>query len=170
MALASSAGAITTNYTYNPAGLVTASGATSPSTFEYDATQNTGVGLYLMGARYYNPATGTFISQDPISFAGGTTDLYQFVNDDPVDLNDPTGCLDCSGSHPSAWGAIIGIGIVLGIVAVVAVAPWFAAFGLEAIAVAWSVASEALATGGVVAASFAAGAAGTYVGSCFGIP
>jgi uncharacterized protein RhaS with RHS repeats len=123
-----------------------------------------------MGARYYSPATGTFISPDPTGFAGGTTDLYQFVNDDPVDLNDPTGCLDCSGSHPSTWGAVLAVGIVLAVVAVVAVAPWFAAFGLEALEVAWSVASAALATGDTVVATYVAGAAGAVVGSCFGLP
>jgi len=91
MALASSAGAITTSYSYTPSGAVTASGASSPNTFEYDATQNTGTGLYAMGERSYNPSTGTFMSQDPTGFNSGT-DLYQFTNDDPIDFNDPTGC------------------------------------------------------------------------------
>jgi RHS repeat-associated protein len=170
LALASSAGAITTSYTYSPAGAVTASGASSPNTFEFDGTQNQGTGLYLMGARYYNPATGTFASQDPTGFAGGTTNLYEYVNDDPIDLNDPTGCLDCSGDHPSTWGAVVAVGILLAVVAVVAVAPWFAVFGLEALEVAWSVASAALATGDVVVGSYVAGAAGALIGSCFGIP
>lgn len=53
--------------------------------------QNVGTGLYSMGERYYNPSTGTFISQDPTGFSSGT-DLYQYTNDDPVDFNDPTGC------------------------------------------------------------------------------
>jgi RHS repeat-associated protein len=91
MALASSAGAITTSYSYTPSGAVTASGASSPNTFEFDATQNTGSGLYSMGERSYNPSTGTFMSQDPTGFNSGT-DLYQFTNDDPIDFNDPTGC------------------------------------------------------------------------------
>src|SRR5205807_3126641 len=63
IALASSTGAITTSYSYTPHGAVTPSGATSPNTFQFNATQNDGTGLYLMGARYYNPAAGTFISQ-----------------------------------------------------------------------------------------------------------
>jgi RHS repeat-associated protein len=91
MALASSAGAITTSYSYTPSGSVTASGASSPNTFEFDATQNIGTGLYSMGERSYNPSTGTFMSQDPTGFNSGT-DLYQFTNDDPIDFNDPTGC------------------------------------------------------------------------------
>ena len=74
-----------------------------------------------MGSRYYNPATGTFVSQDPIGFASGTTNLYQFVNDDPVDLNDPTRVPGLLGLYPSAWGAIIGVGLALGIIAVIAV-------------------------------------------------
>jgi RHS repeat-associated protein len=91
MALASPGGAITTSYSYTPSGAVTASGASSPNTFEFDATQNTGPGPYAMGERTYNPSTGAFMSQDPTGFNSGT-DLYQFTNDDPVDFNDPTGC------------------------------------------------------------------------------
>jgi RHS repeat-associated protein len=92
IALASSTGAITTNYSYTPGGVVTASGTSSTNTFEFNATQNTGTGLYLMGARYYNPATGTFISQDPTGFTNGSTDLYGYAQNDPVNHGDPTGC------------------------------------------------------------------------------
>ena len=92
LALANSAGTITTSYAYTPSGTVTASGTTSPSTFEFNATQNTGTGLYLMGARYYDPATGTFISQDPTGFTNGSTNLYGYAENDPVNHGDPTGC------------------------------------------------------------------------------
>jgi RHS repeat-associated protein len=92
IALASSAGAITTGYSYAPGGAVTASGTSSANTFEFNATQNVGTGLYSMGERYYNPSTGTFISPDPTEFASGTTNLYGYVQNDPVNHSDPTGC------------------------------------------------------------------------------
>jgi RHS repeat-associated protein len=92
IALANAAGAITTRYHYTPYGLATATGSTSSNTLEFNATQNDRTGLYLMGARYYNPATATFISQDPLGLAGGTTNLYQYANNNPTNLSDPTGC------------------------------------------------------------------------------
>jgi RHS repeat-associated protein len=53
---------------------------------EYD--QETG--LYHMGARYYDPRLGRWLSEDPIGIAGGTN-LYAYVGNDPVNGRDPTG-------------------------------------------------------------------------------
>lgn len=53
-------------------------------------------GLVLEGvrktyrARYYNPATGRFLSEDPIGFAGGFN-LYAYANENPLSFNDPFG-------------------------------------------------------------------------------
>jgi len=44
-----------------------------------------------MGMRYYDPAVGRFISQDPIGLKGETPDLYQYPEDNPISINDPTG-------------------------------------------------------------------------------
>jgi RHS repeat-associated protein len=48
-------------------------------------------------ARYYNPNTGRFLSEDPIGFAGGFN-FYAYADDDPVDFNDPFG-LDKNASN-----------------------------------------------------------------------
>jgi RHS repeat-associated protein len=48
-------------------------------------------GLYLLGNRYYDPNTGTFLSPDPIGFAGGDPNLYRYVGNNPVNAVDPTG-------------------------------------------------------------------------------
>ncbi len=47
-------------------------------------------GLYHMGARYYDPALGRFISEDPLGIAGGMN-LYVYAHNNPINLSDPTG-------------------------------------------------------------------------------
>ena len=48
-------------------------------------------GLYDDGARYYNPTTGRFLTEDPIGFASGQANLYTYAGNDPVGFTDPTG-------------------------------------------------------------------------------
>jgi RHS repeat-associated protein len=42
-------------------------------------------------ARYYDTDTGRFISQDPISFAAGDTNLYRYVGNGATTKTDPSG-------------------------------------------------------------------------------
>jgi RHS repeat-associated protein len=48
-------------------------------------------GLVRFGYRDYNPDTGRWTAKDPIFFAGGDTDLYGYVLNDPVIGVDPEG-------------------------------------------------------------------------------
>ena len=91
IALVNGAVQITTSYTYDPFGTVATSGVANSNPIQYAGTQNDGTGLYSTGARYYSPSRSRFISQDPIGFAGGTTDLYQQVGDNPTNGTDPVG-------------------------------------------------------------------------------
>ena len=56
---------------------------------EYDPE----TGLYYYRARYYNPETGRFLSEDPIEFSGGDTNLYRYIVNNPINLTDPYGLL-----------------------------------------------------------------------------
>lgn len=47
--------------------------------------------LVRFGARDYDPETGRWTSKDPILFAGGDTNLYGYVLNDPVNFVDPSG-------------------------------------------------------------------------------
>lgn len=49
------------------------------------------VDLYYCRARYYDAATGRFVSEDPITFSSGDANLYRYVLNDPVRLVDPSG-------------------------------------------------------------------------------
>jgi RHS repeat-associated protein len=91
VALADSSGAIQTSYTYEPFGNTTVSGASSTNPFQFTGRENDATGLYYNRARYYSPMFQRFIGQDPIGFASGDSDLYRYVNGNPVSSSDATG-------------------------------------------------------------------------------
>jgi RHS repeat-associated protein len=47
-------------------------------------------GLYYLGARYYNPESGSFVSSDPM-WNGGDPSYYSFAGGDPINGFDPDG-------------------------------------------------------------------------------
>jgi RHS repeat-associated protein len=51
-------------------------------------------GLVRFGARDYDPETGRWTNKDPIRFAGGDTNLYGYVLNDPINLVDLSGLLN----------------------------------------------------------------------------
>ncbi|MFN3650394.1 MAG: RHS repeat-associated core domain-containing protein [Armatimonadota bacterium] len=62
-------------------------------------------GLMLLGARYYDPSVGRFISRDPIGYSGGLN-LYAYSSNNPVNATDPR------GTHPGAAVLAPGAGAV----------------------------------------------------------
>jgi RHS repeat-associated protein len=89
VALADSSGAIQTSYTYEPFGNTTTSGAGSNSS-QFTGRESDPAGLYYYRSRYYSPTLQRFISEDPIGIAGGINQ-YAYVNNDPINLSDPSG-------------------------------------------------------------------------------
>ena len=51
-------------------------------------------GLVHFGYRDYDPFTGKWTAKDPLLFAGGDSNLYGYVLNDPVNLVDPLGLVD----------------------------------------------------------------------------
>src|SRR5262249_41631515 len=90
IALSDSSGAVQTSYTFEPYGNTTVSGATTTSSFAYTGRELDSTGLYYYRDRYYNPAVGRFISEDPIRLASGTTNFYAYAQNDPVNWTDPS--------------------------------------------------------------------------------
>jgi len=107
IALANASAGIATEYTYEPYGATTQSGAANENTQQYTGRENDGTGLYYYRARYYHPQLGRFVAEDPIGLDGGTN-LYAYVNGNPVLYVDPEG-----KSWIGAAGRIVG-GMVAG--------------------------------------------------------
>ena len=90
LGLADTTGTIQTQYTYDPFGQTSISGSGSGNPSQYTGRENDGTGLYYYRARYYDPALGRFISEDPLGFSAGMN-VYSYVGNDPVNVLDPWG-------------------------------------------------------------------------------
>jgi len=91
LALADSSGNLVTQYTYDPFGNTTASGAPSSNPFQYIRQENDGNGLYYLHARYYSPGLHRFISEDPLGFKAGDSNLHAYSFNSPTNFKDPSG-------------------------------------------------------------------------------
>jgi RHS repeat-associated protein len=82
---------------YSPLGAATVEGGLASSTISWipfgfaGGLYDPDTGLVHFGAREYDPEVGRWISKDPIRFDGGQTNLYVYVNNDPVNRRDPSG-------------------------------------------------------------------------------
>jgi RHS repeat-associated protein len=89
--LTNSAGAAAQTYTYDSFGNLLAASGSLVNSFRYTGREfDTETNLYFYRARYYDPAAGRFLNEDPIGFRGGL-DLYDFVLDNPMNMVDPFG-------------------------------------------------------------------------------
>lgn len=95
IALLDPSGATQTQYTYEPFGKTTASGAGSGNSSQFAGRENDGTGLYFNRARYYSPALQRFLSEDPAGLQA-SINLYAYVDNDPFNWTDPLG-LDKNG-------------------------------------------------------------------------
>ena len=92
---------------YSASGAVIASNdpAAVDELFGYTARDfDTAVGLQYNRARWYDPNTGRWLSQDPIGFAAGDENLYRNVNNSPTNATDPSGLFEIGGLTPGQWG------------------------------------------------------------------
>lgn len=98
--LSSSAGSLSNTYSYDSFGKLIASTGTITNPFGYTGREfDAETGIYYYRARYYDPAVGRFISEDPIRFAG-SSDFYGYTQNRPTNATDPTGLLIWLCSRP----------------------------------------------------------------------
>lgn len=108
VAITDATGAVTATYSYGPYGTTrTATGtAAAANPFRYiGGYLDTATGLYKLGARYYDPATGRFTQLDP----SGQDPHYVYSANDPINAADPSGLSathmnGCSGGAPQSYG------------------------------------------------------------------
>jgi RHS repeat-associated protein len=88
-------GIIQTSYAYDAWGHVLQTAGTSANPVQFTgAYADSATGLVYLGSRYYDPDTGSFITQD--TFAGWdgepvSLNLYLYVSANPLRYTDPTG-------------------------------------------------------------------------------
>jgi RHS repeat-associated protein len=113
-AVSDAQGHLVGSYGYDSFGNVTErDGLDSPFLFagrEYDGES----GFYYMRARFYDPAIGRFVQEDPVALDGGDTNFYAYVSNDPINFNDPFGLW--TGPDDIVTGpvdeAIVGVGLL----------------------------------------------------------
>lgn len=81
--------------------------------FAFAAREFDSTGLYHNRARTYNPSTGIFVQQDPISFSAGDLNLYRYAFNVGLNASDPTGNVTLLGYNITT-SQILNGGLILG--------------------------------------------------------
>jgi RHS repeat-associated protein len=69
--------------------------------------------LTRFGYRDYDAYTGKWTAKDPIGFDGGDSNLYGYVNHDPVNFIDPSGLTSDTLDNPLMFPLMLGLGLGL---------------------------------------------------------
>ena len=89
--LSDSSGALASTDTYDAFGNLIASTGTLVNPFQYTGRDyDTETGLRYYRARYYDPAAGRFLNEDPLRFKAGPN-FYVYVFNSPLQWRDPDG-------------------------------------------------------------------------------
>ena len=94
IALGDGTGTLQTQYTYEPFGVVSQTGAASTSSYKFTGREDDGSGLFYYRARYYQPRLQRFIAEDPIGFSNGSFNVYSYASNNPLVIIDPFGLQD----------------------------------------------------------------------------
>jgi len=73
----------------------------------------TEAGLYYMRNRWYEPATGRFLSEDPLGIQNAGLNLYLYSANDPVNKYDPSGEVACFTNWEAVWEAEAALNVTL---------------------------------------------------------
>jgi RHS repeat-associated protein len=85
----SATGSLAASASYDAWGNLESSGLTTSTPFGFAGGYTDETGLLYLINRYYDPATGQFVSVDPLVYA--TQQPYGYVGDNPLEFVDPLG-------------------------------------------------------------------------------
>lgn len=93
IALTNSVGTVVTRYQYDPFGGTTQTGTDVGNRLRYTGAYWDNNGLYKMGLRFYDPATGRWTQRDPVDdpLQEAGWNQYIYVGNDPINFTDATG-------------------------------------------------------------------------------
>jgi RHS repeat-associated protein len=87
--LSNSAGTLAQTYIFDSFGNQTASSGSLTNAFRYTGREfDAETGLYYNRARYYDPAAGRFLGEDPLGFGGDGVNFYAYVGNSPTGFTD----------------------------------------------------------------------------------
>jgi len=109
--LSNTSGALANTYTYDSFGNLVASSASIVNNFRYTGREfDPETSLYYYRARYYDPAAGRLLREDPFGFQAGPN-FYAYTLNQPSNFIDPLG-LDIAvvenGPTPPSNGDLLG--------------------------------------------------------------
>ncbi len=107
-ALTDSAGSVVQTYQYDEYGVVTSSSGSATQPFGYTGEQRDGeTGFMYVRARYYDPASGRFVTKDPLAGTVGSPlnlHRYAYSKNNPIMLADHAGLTPQEQSGlPDGW-------------------------------------------------------------------
>ena len=99
VALTDEAGATAASMLYDAWGNVRVSTGTGHGKYRFTGAElDTTSNLYHMGARFYDPSIGRWLSEDPTgSFGPASLNFYAYVANNPIGVVDPAGTTSMSG-------------------------------------------------------------------------
>jgi RHS repeat-associated protein len=99
--LSNAAGSLAQTYGYDSFGKQTSSSGSLTNPFQYTARElDPETGLYYYRARYYDPTSGRFLSEDRLRYQGGAN-FYRYVQNSPLVWIDPSGDNLCYSVTPN---------------------------------------------------------------------
>jgi RHS repeat-associated protein len=110
VAITDASGAVEQAYDYDIFGVMRAASGTSGNRYTFTGEENDTSGLVYLRGRFYDPATGRFLSRDPFPAKAADTQTinrYAYVKNNPANYVDPAGLVASWAQDIWSWGQTV---------------------------------------------------------------